>query len=67
MAGQFHRGVGQDIGVFGVEELGVRGQLPKFQRDGFGAPLFFNIGFVETRCGQGFDAADDQIVLEIIP
>ena len=64
--GPSHRGVGQD-GVFGVEEFGVRGKLPKFQRHGLGAPLFFNIGFVETRRGQRFNATDDQIVLEIIP
>jgi hypothetical protein len=49
-----HRGVGQDIGVFGVEEFGVRGKLPKFQRYGLGVPLF-----LETRRGQRFDAADD--------
>ncbi|KGT75286.1 hypothetical protein MA20_32750 [Bradyrhizobium japonicum] len=58
-----HRGVGQDVGIFGIEELAVGRELSHFERDFLAAPLLFKIRLVKTRGRQCLDAADDQIVL----
>src|SRR3954451_14683668 len=52
-----HRRIGEDVGVFGVEELTIGRKPTELQRDLLSAPLLFKIGFVQSGPRKSFDTA----------
>lgn len=53
-----------NVRVFRIEEFAVGGELAQLERNQFCSPLLLKIRFVQPGRGQGFDAADDEQVLQ---